>query len=88
MFKINFKSIKQYSGTMEFDSKPDFEAEVAAMYLDGSVVSFEAFDHTNRMVISHTNEIAVPITKACPLEKSWVNTKQPTDKELEQFGDN
>ena len=88
MFKIKFATIKQYKGTMEFDNKADFDAEVAAMYLDISIVSFKAYDNVGRMLICHTNEHAVPITKHCPLEKSWIGTKPPADKELEQFGDN
>jgi len=85
--KIHFTTIKQYNGTLTFDSQTAFEEERAAMKVDKSIVTFEAYNRLGVLVEFFENEFAQPITKHCPLEKSWVGTISPTDKELEQFGD-
>ncbi len=85
--KIDFKTIKQYNGTMDFDNHADFDQERADMRLDPSIVSFKAYAGGGVIIEDFVNENAQPITKHCPLEKSWVGTKTPTEKELRDFGD-
>jgi len=87
MYKIDFYTIKQYSGTVSYDNTADFMHNVSDMMLDASIVSFEAYYPNGSLMKAFVNENARPITKHCPLEKSWVGTKSNTAKELRQNGE-
>ena len=73
-YVIVFKSIKQYNGTMEFETSDAFDAERSVMRIDKSIVSFMAFKPSGELVENRTNEFAVPIEKHCPCEKSHIGT--------------
>ncbi len=70
-YRIEFYTIKQYSGTLAFDSLADFEEEVAAMSLDNSIVRLKAFKG-DRLTRTITNPNAVPRTKSSPVEKGHI----------------
>ena len=73
-YVIAFKTIKQYTGTMEFATSDEFDAERSVMRMDKSIVSFMAFKPCGELVENRTNEFAVPIEKHCPCEKSHIGT--------------
>jgi len=79
-FTIVFKSIKQYTGAMEFATADEFDAERSVMRMDKSIVSFKAYTPSGELVENRVNEFAVPIEKHCPCEKSHIGTVE-NDKE-------
>ncbi len=83
MYRIDFYTIKQYNGTVTYDNTADFTHNVSDMMLDASIVSFEAYYPNGTLMKAFVNENARPITKDCPLEKSWIGTNIPITKELE-----
>ncbi len=70
--RIEYFTIKQYSGTMKFQSGADFEEAMAEMRLDKSIVWMKAY-RAGQLVCSFTNDRAVPRTKSSPVEKGHIN---------------
>lgn len=70
--RIEYFTIKQYSGTMKFQSGADFEDTLAEMRRDNSVVWLKAY-RAGQLVCSITNDKAVPRTKSSPVEKGHIN---------------
>ncbi len=71
-FRIEYYTIKQYSGVLTFDNVADFEAEVALMRLDSSIVRMRAY-RGDRLECTVHNANAVPRTKSSPVEKGHIN---------------
>jgi len=76
MYIINFKTIKQYNGTLELDNTSDFMHNVSDMMLDKSIVSFEAYYPNGTLMKAFVNTDAVELIKACPVEKGHIGTKR------------
>lgn len=71
-FRIEYYTIKQYSGVLTFDNVVDFEVEMAAMRLDSSIVRLKSY-RGDRLVCTVHNANAVPRTKSSPVEKGHIN---------------
>ncbi len=71
-YRIEYYTIKQYSGVIETPSLADFEEELAAMRLDNSVVRIKAYSG-DRLVHASTNPNADIRTKSSPVEKGHIN---------------
>jgi hypothetical protein len=74
MFTIDFHTIKQYTGRMNFENSTDFTQEVACMTMDKSIVAFQARYPNGKLHREFVNTNAVILTKESPCEHSWVNT--------------
>lgn len=88
MYTIKFYTIKQYEGEMKMDNLKRFIEVIDEMMVDKSIVSFEACYPSGALYRRFVNEKAVPITKDCPLEKSWVNTLDSVSPEKAVSYDN
>ena len=87
-FTIDFYTIKQYTGRMNFEHSTDFAHEVACMTMDDSIVAFQARYPNGKLHREFVNTNAVILTKSSPCEHSWVNTLGGLSPEQEVSYDN
>ena len=71
MYKIEFYTIKQYSGTLTFDNAESYELTLDSMRVDKSVVQLKAYRNGHLEATIH-NPHAVPRTKSSPVEKGHI----------------
>jgi hypothetical protein len=73
-FTIDFYTIKQYTGRMDFDASVDMCHEVACMLVDESIVAFQARYPNGKLFREYVNHNAQELIKTSPCENSWINT--------------
>lgn len=74
MYRINYVTIKQYKGTMDFESRHAYDEQFTSLIMDKTVVSTMGYKDGD-LINSNVNDSAVKLVKACPVEKGHIGTK-------------
>ncbi len=74
MYRINYVTIKQYNGTMDFESRHAYDEQFTSLIMDNTVVSVMGYKDGD-LINSSVNDSAVVLIKACPVEKGHIGTK-------------